>query len=181
MRTASLVALSSLLLLTTGCPEDGGIGPFLTNGAEMPERDPDTEWDGNLSDGSIIDIDWASSGAFGCYPGTENVNFTGNHVFVDEAIGEDMGDFHVRVNPSDPTVDVSLYAIKVGTSTTDYPPDLASAIACDTSFDRENNGNPGVSEAATVQAGNAYRIIVGVAGANDQTSGAYDVEVWYGD
>ncbi len=183
MRTASTLALSSLLLLATGCPGDGGgLGPLLTNGAEVPERDPDGGWTGNLEDGAIIDLDWATSGAFGCYPGTETTNFTGNHVWANESLSEGIGDFHVRVNPADPLVDVSLYAIKTGTDGTEFPPDLPSAIACDTSFDRENNGNPGVSEAVTVQGGqNPYRIIVGVAGANGQTSGEYDVEVWYGD
>ena len=182
MRAASLFAFSSLLLLTTGCPTDGGPGPLFTNGEDVPEREPDTTWDANLEDGEIIDLDWASSGGFGCWPGTEDVNFTGTHVFENEALSADVGDFFVRVNPADPTIDVSLYAIKTGVDTTQFPPDLPSAVACDSTFDRENNGNPGVSEATVVQGGsNPYRIVVAVAGANDTTSGGYEVEVWYGE
>lgn len=183
MRVASLIAFSSLLLLATGCPpEGGGLGPLLTNGEDMPERAPDITWDGNLDSGEIIDLDWASSGGFGCWPGTEDVNFTGSHVFENDALSADIGDFFVRVNPADPSIDVSLYAIKAGVDTIEFPPDLPSAVACDSTFDRENNGNPGVSEGTVVQGGsNPYRIVVGVAGANDATSGGYDVEVWYGE
>jgi|GEM_PF-4708210 len=181
MRHLTLLALSSFLALGTGCP-GSGLGPLLTNGEEMPDRESDDSWTGNLSDGSVIDLDWATSGGFACYPGTETTNFTGAHVFVNDALSANVGDFFARVNPSDPTVDVSLYVLKLGVDTTEFPPDLPSAVACDTSFDRENNGNPGVSEAAVAQGGsNPYRIVVGVAGANDATSGGYEVEVWYGE
>jgi len=183
MRSITLVALSTLLLASTGCPgEGGGPGPLLQNGATMPETAPDNGWSGNLSDGETMDIDWGSSGGFACWPGTEETNWTGAFVFEDDSLAEGVGDYHVRVTPTDPLVDVSLLAIKVGTDTTEYPPELGSGIACDTSYDRENDSNPGYSEAVIVQGGqNPYRIVVGVAGANGTTSGAYDVEVWYGD
>ncbi len=182
MRAVTFLALSSLLLAGTGCPGDGGgPGPLLTNGEEMPTTAPDNGWSGNLSDGEVLDSNWGES-PYNCWPGTENTNWSGSIVFENDALAEDVGDYHVRVTPTDPTVDVSLVAMKVGTDTTDFPPDLASSIACDTSYDRANDSNPGYSEAVIVQGGqNPYRIIVGVAGANGTTSGAYDVEVWYGD
>ncbi len=182
MRVSSFLVLASLALATTGCPTDGGPGPLLTNGDEMPSREADVTWEANLEDGEIIDLDWASGGGFGCWPGTEDTNFTGSHVFENESLSANAGNLFVRVNPANPTVDVSLYALKVGPDSTAFPPDLPSAVACDSSFDRENNSNPGVSEATTVLGGsNPYRVIIGVAGANDATSGGYDVEIWYGE
>ena len=178
MRSTAPILISSLALLLAGCPTDGNGDPIFQNGADVPERAADEEWSGDLDEGSTIDLDWATGG-LGCFPGTESVNWSGNWVFYERTLGADT-DGWVRANP-DPATDVSVLVIKAGASTTEFPPDLTSGVSCDTSYDRENDGNPGVSEAVKVLGGNEYRLVIGVAGANDQTSGAYDVQLWLGE
>lgn len=179
MRAIGLTALSSLALLLAGCPTDGGGNPIFQNGEDVPERDPDEEWSGDLSEGEIIDLDWATGG-LGCFPGTESTNWSGSFVWYERTLGEDT-DGWIRAIPGDPTIDISVMAIKSSVDSTEFPPALTAGISCDTSYDRENNGNPGVSEAVKVLGGNEYRIVIGVAGANDTTSGAFDVQLWLGE
>ena len=173
----AILTLTPLLLLGLGGCASGG--PVFENGEIVPERDPDESWDGDLSDGTVIDINWASSGGFGCWAGTEDVNFDGAHVIYERAQPEDV-DAWVRVIP-DSSVDVSLYALQAGTSGTELPPELNSAVSCETSADRETDSNPGVSEAIKITGYNPYRLIIGVAGANEAIAGAFTVELWLGE
>ncbi len=179
MRAIALTLFSLSALLLLGCPTDGGGNPIFTNGEEVPDRDPDETWFADLDEGSIIDLDWANGGS-GCWPATENVNFTGTHVFDERSQAENTPAW-VRAVP-DTGVDVSVYLIKSGTESVGYPPDLNSNVSCDSSYDRENDGNPGVSEAAKALGGNnPYRLVIGVAGANDTTEGGFEVQLWLGE
>lgn len=179
MRAIALTLFSFFALLLIGCPTDGSGNPIFQNGEEVPDRDPDETWSADLSSGVEIDLDWATGG-MGCWPGTENVNFDGSHVHDERSQAEDT-DAWVRAVP-ETGVDISLYLIKAGTQSTDYPPDLNSSVSCDTSYDRENDGNPGVSEAAKALGGNnPYRLVIGVAGANGTTDGSFEVQLWLGE
>lgn len=172
----SLLLLSSALL--TGCPDGTGPGSLITNGAEVPDRDPDGSWDGDLSEGEAIDVQVIEDHQ--CAPGTESLNFSGNHVFyeTDQPADEDV---YVKVSP-DPLVDVSLYVLEVGADSTEFPPELVSSVTCDAEYDRENDLNPGEAEAVAVIGGNnPYRLVIGVAGANGATEGGYTVEYWIGE
>ena len=178
MRALILIASSSLLLLSAGCPTDGGGNPIFQNGEDVPERDPDETWSGDLSEGEPIELDWATGG-MGCFPGTESMNWDGNFVFYERSLGEDT-DGWLRAIPAS-GVDVSLLVIKAGATSEGFPPELSSGVSCDASYDRENDGNPGVSEAVKVLGGNEYRLVIGVAGANESASGTFDMQLWLGE
>lgn len=184
MRAIALTLSSALLFV--GCPTDGAGGPgglgdpggVIANGDDVPDRDPDEVWSADLSDGELIELDWAT-GSFGCWPGTESVNFSGSHVLFERPLPAD-NDAWVRATP-DADIDVSLYVIKAGLNTVGLPPDLSTSLSCDASYDRAGNSNVGVSEATKVLGNNDYRLLIGVAGANDTMSGGFDVEFWLGE
>jgi len=145
------------------------------NGDEVPERAPDETWAGDLSDGATMDLDWADDSSVACFIGTENKNFSGNHVLYDRIAGPGMNVFF-RVTPS-PDLDVSLYAMRLGENDTSWPPDVINA-PCESSYDAQYDNNPGWSEAVELSGSGTYRIVVGVAGANGAADGAFTVDYW---
>jgi hypothetical protein len=147
-----------------------------------PTREADETFTGDLADGSVISLDWADDSPLYCWVGSENSNFTGNHVFyVVEKGGED--NVAVAVDPAS-GVDVSMYLLEfASTGDIQYPPDINDAARCEAAFDYQNDGNPGKKELFLMQGpGTGDRVLLlGVAGADGQTSGAFTVKVWRGD
>jgi hypothetical protein len=148
------------------------------NGVEVPERDPDESFEADLSEGSIIELDWAQDSDIACWPGTEDVNFSGNHVFRDGIWGGEEMILYIRVTPATVDLDVSLYALRLGpTDTESWPPEIYQA-GCQTSYDNQFDANPGWSEAVLIEGAATHRVVIGVAGANGETSGAFTIDVW---
>ena len=139
--------------------------------------DPDETLSGDLSDGTQISLAWADDSGIFCWPGNENTNFTGSHVFF-EVDKEGMDEIWVRAAPGN-DVDVSLYTLEFPAGSTQYPPNITSASRCEAKFDQAGDSNPGVAELIGPLYGFPDReLLIGVAGANEQTSGAFTVEIW---
>ena len=178
MRVAGL----SVLLLLTAC-KDGcsdGIGSTESennnpNNIAVPTRDPDETFAGDLSTGTEIDLDWADENPFFCWPGTENVNFTGAHVFFTRS-KEGSGDYVIKATP-DAGVDISLYTLEFNDEV-QTPPDVTSTTRCEASYDADGDSNPGGWESVELFGFADNAVLIGVAGANGQDSGAFTVEVW---
>jgi len=147
------------------------------NGADIPSGDPDTDWESDLNEGASIELSFAQE-VF-CWPGNEDANFDGAHVFF-EVIQEVEHNITVVATP-EKGLDISLYILQMGPDTTSIPPDLteASAIVCEASYDQQDDHNPGASE-SVFQMGwdQSYRVVIGVAGADNVTSGQFKLEVW---
>jgi hypothetical protein len=170
------VVLVSMLAAACGAAPP----PLLNNGAEVPAREADETWEGDLSDGATIELDWAQETGITCWTAPENPNFTGSHVFYEREQAEGVDQF-IRVTPADGQ-DLSLYGMRTGTDRSDFPPDMASVPTCETSFDQEYDANPGVAEAIEMTSpSNTYRTVIGVAGAADWTAGGFTVELWNGE
>lgn len=174
-----------LLLLLSGCEGvDLGIGGDGNgddifggdNGDEAPARAADEVIDGDLSEGEVLsDLDWAE--ALFCWPGNENMNFDGAHVFY-ERTQDPNRDFFLRADP-DSGVDVSVYYIQRTAGDASLPPDTSSAFDCDAMYDWESDSNPGTAEVIQVVGTNSeFSLLIGVAGAGGATSGAYTLEIW---
>jgi hypothetical protein len=136
------------------------------------------ETTGKLESGGKIPLDFASNSSVACWPATENVNFNGHHVLYRTTIPP-QSEMVVTAEPSDPKLDVSVYALMVGaTDTTHYPPNVPSCVSCEAGYDQKKDSNPGAAEKAKLQATTrGYNVIIGVAGANGTTAGAYKLKV----
>lgn len=140
---------------------------------ELPTRAPDLVVRSNLSEGGTLALRWAEQNY--CWPATENVNFNGNHVFFEESQARGT-DLYIRAAPAD-GVDVSLYAIQ---SAGDFqtPPEVSSVWECDAMYDQQGDRNPGVAEVLYMANFNPFSVTIGVAGANNATSGAFELQIW---
>ncbi|MFT7521739.1 MAG: hypothetical protein ACI9MC_003891 [Kiritimatiellia bacterium] len=148
-----------------------------SNGEQAPERVADSTIKADLTDGIVIDLDWAATGGMGCWSANEDLNFDGAHWFH-EVSQAPLDDLMVRVTPK-VDVDVSVYAIQLDDGSTNLPPDMQTAWSCEASGDYAHDSNPGVAEVLRVGGlDGTHRVIIGVAGAGGVVAGAFQVEVW---
>jgi hypothetical protein len=133
---------------------------------------------GKLDGGATIDLAWAANSSMACWPATENVNFDGKHVLYRTSLPS-YTDMVVTATPSDPKLDLSVYAYMVADGDTkSVPPTVPSATTCEAGYDQKTDHNPGVAETAKLTSTtHAYTVYVGVAGAGGQGAGAYDLKV----
>lgn len=140
--------------------------------------DPDQTLTGNLADGAVIDLGWADDSAVACFPGTENNNFDGNHVLFTGVSKQGSAHLFVQADPES-GVDISLYVLEFPASGEQIPPEVTSASRCEASFDDQGTGNPGRAEVVGPLLGFGDRtMLIGVAGANGATTGAFSVGIW---
>jgi len=176
-----------LLVLATACPlgqtpkDDTGFDTAEadvdtdTDTDSWPSGDPDFSWPDDLSSGTTVDLNWADLSSVACWPGTENSNFNGHHVFFELTQAADQA-LHVRVTP-DNGVDVSLYAMEFN-GNVQAPPDVTACVSCEASADWTNDANPGQTEEVFLSGFNPYEVLIGVAGADHTDTGGFTLEVW---
>ena len=114
-----------------------------------------------------------------CFPATENVNFTGHHLFYETT--QPIGTRITVLATPDKSTDISLYVIQTTLGSTQLPPNITGGggTICEASFDQASDDNPGQPEGVVIPGWeNAYRLIIGVAGANETNTGAFKLEVW---
>ena len=144
-------------------------------GDEVTTLNANATISGDLSDGEIIDLSFASSSQIACWPTTEDMNFSGNHVFYATYLPE-HSKIVATVTP-EPGVDVSLYMYSIATTSHYLPEELPSA-SCEAAYDQINDSNPGESESTDIVAiNNPYNVVIGVAGAEGYTSGGYTLRL----
>jgi hypothetical protein len=136
--------------------------------------------EGTIDPGAKIALDWAAKSSVACFPATKNDHFDGNHVVFETAIPP-YSDLMIRLVPKDPTLDLSLYALELGTTSKELPPDVNSAVTCEASYGTKKLSepyNPGQPEAVKINAlKNPYRVLIGVAGVKKIDKGAFTLEV----
>lgn len=183
MRRAHQLAVTGLVLFgTVACTDKGDSGEGGVNPCEAP--DDNGGWASSvapacvgetieleLSSGQSIDLDWADESDVACFPGTENLNFDGNHVFFWFAQPEGSV-LTVDVQPEE-GVDASVYAIQSAGERYEVPPNVVSAVTCESQYDAQTDSNPGEAESVVLTATtNGYDVLIGVAGAGGTTSGS---------
>lgn len=130
----------------------------------------------NLSAGEVIDISWAENSTVACWPGTENMNFSGAHVFYTME-QPPHSRLTATVIPSSNNLDVNVYIIQQEIGGNQFPPDVHSVISCEAGYPAATDSNPGESDSAFIDAiTNSYFVIIGVAGAEGFLSGDYTLE-----
>ncbi len=138
---------------------------------------------GKLDDGAeVCPLDWAWSSQIACFPQNEETYFQGNHVFYafrDPIPGRSV--LNVTVTP-DPGVEVSAYAIRMGT--TDYytpPLPSISVNSCEASYPVAVGAPANPGEAETIQfqnpGNNSHHVFFAVAGdAATGKTGGYTID-----
>jgi hypothetical protein len=130
----------------------------------------------NLSAGEVIDIAWAENSTVACWPGTENLNFSGAHVFYTME-QPPHSRLTATVIPGSDNLDVNVYIIQQDIGGNQFPPDVHSVISCEAGYPAATDSNPGASDSAFIDAiTNSYLVIIGVAGAEGFVSGAYTLQ-----
>ena len=140
------------------------------------EVEVDTSVTGDLSTGEIIDISWAESSLIACWPGNENINFEGAHVFyqLDHPAHTRLT---ARVIPDDEDLDVNVYILQYGFGDEQIPPDVTTAVTCEAGYPWSTDSNPGEVDSTFVDSvNNDYAIVIGVAGPQGVVSGGYTLE-----
>lgn len=169
-----------LLAILAACNNvDGGtVNGKTINDVDIPDRDPDVTRTGDLATGAEIDLAWANTSDVACFPGNENANFDGNHVFFTEEKGG-AEDIFIVVDP-DSGVDTSFYVLEF-TDEVQTPPDISGQPRCEAAYDQTNDRNPGSPEAVTLQGFPEKKMVIGVAGANGATEGTFTLSLWLGE
>lgn len=132
----------------------------------------------SLDKGGVIDLGWAAQSSMACFPATENVNFTGNHVLFTTQLPK-QSEMTITAVPGSSTQNLSLYAYTVSaTGTPSLPPNVSSAVSCEAGYDQKTDHNPGVTETVKLIATtNSYNVVIGVAGAGTTKTGAFQLNV----
>ncbi|MGM0574112.1 MAG: hypothetical protein ACQEXJ_00060 [Myxococcota bacterium] len=137
--------------------------------------------EGRLEEGATLPLDWADQSTVACWVGTENANFAGPHVLYafERPMAADR-EMRITVTP-EPGVDVSVWALQEHPGTFAVPPDIDSAVACEAAFDQEHDSNPGEAETTVplTTGGAPLDVLLGVAGAEGHSSGAFTLTVEY--
>lgn len=133
---------------------------------------------GDLALGAPLDsLDWSSDGAVACWPGNEDVNFTGAHVFY-SAYQSPHSKVTATVIPEDSTVDVNVYVLQQAATSYQVPPAVTSVVSCEVGFPQSTDSNPGEPDSAYVIAiEKAYNLLIGVAGPQDVITGGYTLQI----
>jgi len=136
---------------------------------------------GNLNEGHVMeDLSWAWNSANACFPATQQQKFNGNHVLYSTVLPS-YSEMEVKVIPTDPSQNFSIYAYEIGLDNDAVVPNLPSCIRCE--VDHKWDGKwKGRTQDHTrtaknlVAISNSYRVVVGVAGAEGLAEGAYTLE-----
>ena len=133
---------------------------------------------GDLSEGEVLaSLDWADDSAVACWPATEDLNWTGNHVLYSTTQPPNTL-LTATLTPDNADVDVNVYILQQGSTSYQVPPEVTSAVTCEAGYNQSTDSNPGEEESASTTATtNGYNILIGVAGPEGVTSGGYTLSL----
>ncbi|MBK9192264.1 MAG: hypothetical protein IPM77_12570 [Crocinitomicaceae bacterium] len=138
-------------------------------------------YEGDLANGTLIhDLSWASSSNVACFPSTQNSKFNGNHLFFITEIPA-YSEMTIKLIPDNKESNMSLYAYQVATTNDIMPPALTRCVTCESDH-KWDNPKKGKNQDHTRSiylnsTGNPYRVVIGVAGAENLQSGTFKVEI----
>ncbi len=139
---------------------------------------------GNISDGQKMSLDWAAQSSVAAFPGTRFEMFDGNHVLYRVNLPA-ASEITITLTPEDGKL-INLYALRQGVNETATPPNISTAISAEASYPRYANlgggktvSDPdnGVRKVELMSIDRPYSILIGVAGAQGLTEGAYKLHV----
>ncbi len=136
---------------------------------------------GNLNMGAHMDnLAWAWKSSVACFPGTQKLKFSGNHVLYNTVIPP-RAIMNITVTPDNKNDNFSLYAYQIGTTNFSTVPDLNTCLACEADYkwDYDKVGktqdHQRVVSLNTVD--DAFNVVIGVVGANGLEKGGYTLSI----
>ncbi|MCR9142732.1 MAG: hypothetical protein NXI24_10810 [bacterium] len=132
---------------------------------------------GNLASGQALPLrGWADSSQVACFPTTQFEKFRGHHVMYRTQLPPNST-IEITAVPKDPSLDLSLYAVRLSSrDRTSVPPKISRGV-CEASLDYRDP-QPGKSESVRFMAiRNGYNILIGVAAPKGVTSGAFTLQI----
>lgn len=161
--------------------EGGGGGGESSSQARWPNNvftvDIGGVYGHSLEEGEIVALDWAAQSTTACWPGNENSNFNGNHVFF--ATVQPAGSLLTVAVTPEPGLDVSMYLMQLSLNEAPVPPDVPRALSCDYGADVQYDSNPGeVEYFQTLGYPQDVNVLIGVAGANGAVAGDFELELY---
>jgi len=148
---------------------------------ENLETKPNLPINGNLEDGIILPLAWATSSNMACFPSTRFNEFKGNHLFyrVQMPAGSKID---ITVTPKNKKHRINVYALRLGANNMGTPPTLPSAISCEASYPiyagKPNYGAPAKAQSIEyISIRKPYNILIGVAGAEGVLEGAFELDI----
>ena len=170
-----------VLLVSLGCEEK--LSDVIADsssdwGGDVVVIDNTDDISGDLSDGTALEsLEWASLSSVACWPGNEDQNFTGSHVFfaTDQPAHSLLT---ATVVPDASDIDVNVYILQQGTADYQKPPDVTSVVTCEAGYPQSTDSNPGEEDSASVTAiNNAYSALIGVAGPQSVLTGGFTLSL----
>lgn len=145
------------------------------------EKGKTLAYSGNLNEGvKIQDLSWAANSSVACFPATQNHKFTGNHVFYITEIPT-RSKMYITVIPDNPKDNFSIYSYMTGVNSEVLPPNISSCLSCEAEhkWDRPKRGKTQDHTRTVYQnaINNPYRVVIGVAGAEDLTEGGFTLQI----
>jgi hypothetical protein len=136
---------------------------------------------GNLSQGiEMSDLSWASTSSNACFPATQNLKFTGNHVLYGTVIPP-YSEMTITVIPDDKTANLSIYGYQVGTTNYSVVPNLASCVACEAEhkwdYPKAGKTQDHTRSIYFNSIEGSYNIFIGVVGAEGLKTGGYTLKI----
>ncbi len=145
------------------------------------EKGATKAYKGNLKDGvKVHDLSWASNSSVACFPATQNLKFTGNHVhFVTEI--PPRSKMTITLIPANKSANMSLYAYQVGTTSKAMVPNLSSCVTCEADhkwdYPKRGKKQDHTRSVWLNSVNNPYKVVVGVAGADGLSDGEFVIQI----
>lgn len=136
---------------------------------------------GNLNQGVILnDLSWAWRSSVACFPGTQKEKFTGNHVIYTVELPR-YSEMDINVIPKNPNANFSLYAYSIGSTSDAIVPNLSSCVSCEADhkwdYPKKGKTQDHTRSVSMNAINNPYKVVIGVAGANELKTGEYTLQV----
>jgi hypothetical protein len=136
---------------------------------------------GNLDMGAHMeDLSWAWKSSVACFPATQKIKFTGNHVLYNTTIPA-RSIMNITVTPDNKNDNFSLYAYEIGITSYSTVPNLKTCVTCEADHKWDyNKAGKTQDQKRTVtlnSSTNGYNVVIGVVGANGLDEGSYTLNI----
>lgn len=149
---------------------------------KAPSSDNESRiYSGKLVDGVMIqDLSWASYSSMACFPATQYSKFNGNHLlYITEMKAK--SEMEILIEPKDPSINLSLYAMQVGLNETAMVPDIKSCVSCEVAhkwdYPKRGQNQDHRRSVKLIATNNPYKVVIGVVGADGLKDGDFLIRI----
>lgn len=185
MKTSFLSILLLFCTSLTALAQGGGAAGVTVTPLELPAGSNSGVITGNINTGVKIPMRWAEQSSVALVPGTRFEQFDGNQVFYRIELPASSV-IKLKMIPANGKK-INLYALRQGINPPhEVPPNVTSAISSEASYPiyanmgggrKVSNKDKGYREVEFMSVNNPYSILIGVAGAEGETEGDFQLGI----